>query len=393
MEKTPRIEYFFSSSDGDIALQEQDFSRQFMVSMEESLASITFGDYLKAVGRFISHNAFSRIRSLLTEERKKHELITAITIEKVKIRSEKHGAFYHIASAEVFNSEGPLLKLAVVSACTENTRLLLHNEFYLLKDLEENRGTKKLPAQYFLDCHVVISKRPEVVFSISLSEWFEDFFEWHFSFDSVSGIDRVVVWDTRKGNFFINDFQARELFRKIAYILTMHYDFESGHQIYMWHHAAGDFIVRCDNNNVDVKLITVRKYGNYLKFIELPNENAAESLIYFFLDLTVRMRADRRDGVGEPIVAGKMFLESVLEGFFDAIKERNDKNPGCSPFEPSDFIKFMAALEPSELSLLFTPLFNLYEEEGDVNMPFLRSGFSEHIRELHEVLSGWGTSI
>lgn len=240
---------------------------------------------------------------------------------------------------------------------------------------------------------MVISKRPEVVFSISLSEWFEDFFEWHFSFDSVSGRDRVVVWDTRKGNFFINDFQARELFRKIAYILTMHYDFESGHQIYMWHHAAGDFIVRCDNNNVDVKLITVRKYGNYLKFIELPNENAAESLIYFFLDLTVRMRADRRDGVGEPIVADKMFLESVLEGFFDAIKERNDKNPGCSPFEPSDFIKFMAALEPSELSLLFTPLFNLYEEEGDVNMPFLRSGFSEHIRELHEVLSGWGTSI
>jgi len=70
-----------------------------------------------------------------------------------------------------------------------------------------------------------------------------------------------------------------------------------------WHHAAG---ISCKEHwgVVDVRLTTARGYEPLVIFIEDQDINPVMALLYFFLDLTVRMRLDRWEGVGEIVWAG-----------------------------------------------------------------------------------------
>jgi hypothetical protein len=76
-------------------------------------------------------------------------------------------------------------------------------------------------------------------------------------------------------------------------------------QIFPWHHAAGDFVIRVDGEKTSVKMITVRDYVPMAGIETEPDSEQAilDALVIFFIHLSVRMRLDRLDGVNEVVWA------------------------------------------------------------------------------------------
>ena len=119
--------------------------------------------------------------------------------------------------------------------------------------------------------------------------------------------------------------QSADFYRQAAGILTYYYNVESFEQILSWHHGAGDFVVNIDNGDLDVKLVSARGYAplftnsTHLKNGENDVELILQALLIFFLNLTVRMRLDRYDGVGDIVWADGPAVQSTLAGFFDGL--------------------------------------------------------------------------
>ena len=93
-----------------------------------------------------------------------------------------------------------------------------------------------------------------------LGEWFEGYNEFHISLDPADEKHKIIVWDHEHGNYFLSTDQTKALYRQAAKILTCYYNVETFEQISSWHHAAGDFVLKCQNDEIDLKLITVRQY-------------------------------------------------------------------------------------------------------------------------------------
>jgi hypothetical protein len=197
---------------------------------------------------------------------------------------------------------------------------------------------------------------------------------------------RIVVWDTVNGAFFLDPSLEYELFRQIAWLHTTCYDPETGRQICLWHHSAGDFILKCEGERVSVKLTTIRKYDRQFPFIEDVREERVTALVCFFLDLTVRMRLDRLDGTGRAIIADGRFLAPVIRGFFDALVQMEKGRQGRLPLSPGELAAFLRGLSLQELAALFSTLEPVYMEEEEINMPFAGEGLAGHVKELHEAL-------
>lgn len=91
-------------------------------------------------------------------------------------------------------------------------------------------------------------------------------------------------------------------------------------QIFPWHHAAGDFVVRFRDPGLDVRLVTVRDFRPMFDAgaTEAPRW-FLEALLLFFLNLTIRMRLDRLDGVGDLVWADQWVLLAAIEGFFQGL--------------------------------------------------------------------------
>ena len=76
---------------------------------------------------------------------------------------------------------------------------------------------------------------------------------------------------------------------------------------------------------LDVKLITVRRYAPFLKNLtRIKNstndiELILQALLIFFLNLSIRMRLDRLDGVGDVVWADKLAVHSTLAGFIKGL--------------------------------------------------------------------------
>ncbi|MCD6214526.1 MAG: hypothetical protein J7J46_06080, partial [Candidatus Desulfofervidus sp.] len=97
-------------------------------------------------------------------------------------------------------------------------------------------------------------------------------------------------------------------------------------QIYPWHHAAGDFVANIKHNKIAVKLTTVRGYEPIVGFIKDNNINPIFALIQFFLILSLKMRLDKFDGIGEIGWLGNFCVKATVEGFFEALKNKRKRN-------------------------------------------------------------------
>ncbi|MGW8186753.1 MAG: hypothetical protein ACWGNK_05790, partial [Desulfobacterales bacterium] len=129
------------------------------------------------------------------------------------------------------------------------------------------------------------------------------------------------------------------------------YDLETFEQIFSWHNAAGDFIVKTDGGQIDLRLITVRKYAPLFADASGDVDTIVQAMLIFWLNLSIRIRLDRLDGVGEFGWADDDMLDAALTGFFDglALQVRFGRIPADLP---DLFAGYLKTVSPNESDTL-----------------------------------------
>ena len=375
------VEYLFSSPEGDLAADEVTLARPFLLSPSESHPFLCLRDYFNAIRHFVLRQRDQLAMRLLGEGSGASP--GSEEIERVIIRSEKHGALYHIASVEVF-SAGSRAKFAVSTAISENSQKWLALEFETLTLLNDTYYLPYLPQVYFLDTLKWETPGGVETLAFMLSEWFEDYHEWHLS-GSDSGETCAIIWDLQRGYRRAEEKEIYEIYLQASRILTLYYGVKSSHLIYPWQHAAGDFVVKSANGVIDVRLTTARQYGPLVIFLEERDTNPLMALLYFFLDLTLRMRVDRWEGVGRVVWAEDLCVGATVEGFFQALRVMEEEGR-YDMGRVDDLSSLLKTFRHEEIRRLCIHLFEFYRKEGGEMLSVIEKQLEDHCRSLCDVI-------
>jgi len=376
-------DYLFSSPNGDIHLSREDLAKPFLIGPSEPHPFMTLRDYFQAIETFLLRDNAGCMDRILEKTGLGGHGWTKI--RRIRIRSEKHGAIYHIASLEIFLDDGAI-KLAVSVAASDHAARFLARETKTLKTLCESRNLPYLPRVYEKGEIVCRSPgRPSQTLALLLSEWFEGWHEWHFSGHEASKRRRIAIWDLEKGRRYANRKEAFEIFRQSARILTLYYDPKTFRQIYPWRHAAGDFIVKTGDDGVHMRLTTARDYRSIMGFLSEETVNPLIAMAYFFLNLTIWMRLDRLDGVGDVIWAPDFTVQAVTRGFFEGLRIMSEE-AALSFDEVKRLTSLLQSLQQGELERLFMPLAAYYEEGSPTEWRVIRTHLNSHIHCLHHII-------
>jgi hypothetical protein len=374
------IQYLFSSPEGDITLGPEDLKRAFLITPSQAHPFLTLGDYFNSIKTFIlMDQARQSVFSSGVGSKTKADLDD---IRKILIRSEKHGVLYHLASVEIF-LKAQRLKLAVSIAVSKDGRQWLGRECGILNLLNTSFNLPYLPKTFYNGEVTCQSGERQETIMMLLAEWFEDYHEWHLTIDQRDNMQKICIWDHKNGNRYASTEEAFEIIRQAAMILTLYYDMNNYCQIYPWHHAAGDFIVGNTDGAVDIRLTTARGYRSLMDYFSEDIVNPAIAIIYFFLNMTVRMRLDRLDGVRDAAWAGDFSVEAVTRGFFDALKIIEEKGRYL-PGRVEDLLSLLKSFKEEELGALFQSLSCLYQEDNPADYSLINTNLKRHINLLHQ---------
>jgi hypothetical protein len=170
-----------------------------------------------------------------------------------------------------------------------------------------------------------------------------------------------------------------DVYHQVAYLLTRAYDPDSTRQIYPWHHAAGDFVMRVSDASVALRLITVRQYAPTLDGGdgELDDEARLMALLVFFLNLTLRNRIDRLDGTGDMAWAGSGAVAATVRGAIEAL-------PIAIKSKFTDFLISYDVSELMDVLQVVADRYTLMPMEKDL----VRAHLASHGEQLVEALQG-----
>lgn len=346
--------------------------------------SLRYGPYLAALAEFLTRDAGAPLRSALAVC--PGRAVPSEAIEKLDITSVKHGAFYHVACARV-RVAGADFSFAVNAAVRPEQQAILENEYHLLEELLRTTGLPYLPRPCLLGETIYRDRQnPSLGLRLSVLEWFEDFHEFHLSMRDADTPPEVKVWTPADSNLFLDAGRTELLYGNAAAILTAYFDMKTYKQVYPWHHAAGDFVVRLSGTELDVRLIAARDYRCLASFGSGP-EDRWIPIIHFFLNLTLRMRLDRLDGTGEPAWADAAILNGVIGGFLRAWEEKVKEVPGVP--SAGEIIEVLRSFDREEwlaLGSVVIPQGMIERRE----IPFLEKHLAAHASELASTLSGGG---
>ena len=316
----------------------------------EGESELRYGPYLGAVHYLLLRNNCRKILEALAH--RLGRLVTLAEVDGIEIRTEKHGAFYHVARADVSVS-GLIVSFAVNVAVSDTARAQLERDFNFLRSLTNQYNYKFLPQAYFKGAGIYREPgKPRRWLHMFVAEWFRDYHEFHLHRDQADGSSRMLLWDLGLGSRYLSERQCVNLYRLGAKILTFYYNWNNFKQIYPWHHAAGDFVLREKGDTVDLRLVTVRDYTAVVDFTTGKKAGKLFALILFFLHLTIQMRIDRLDGVGDVVWAEDYCLEGTVAGFFEGLTSGATKvRKGIPP--AAEILDILRTFENEEwLSLL-----------------------------------------
>ena len=316
----------------------------------EGESELRYGPYLGAVHYLLLRNNCRKILEALAH--RLGRLVTLAEVDGIEIRTEKHGAFYHVARADVSVS-GLIVSFAVNVAVSDTARAQLERDFNFLRSLTNQYNYKFLPQAYFKGAGIYREPgKPRRWLHMFVAEWFRDYHEFHLHRDQADGSSRMLLWDLGLGSRYLSERQCVNLYRLGAKILTLYYNWNNFKQIYPWHHAAGDFVLRTKGDTVDLRLVTVRDYTAVVDFTTGKKAGKLFALILFFLHLTIQMRIDRLDGVGDVVWAEDYCLEGTVAGFFEGLTSGATKvRKGIPP--AAEILDILRTFENEEwLSLL-----------------------------------------
>jgi hypothetical protein len=340
---------------------------------------LSFGQYFQAIRDVISRD---RYRFLVgAAARQLARSVSLADIKEILIYGEKHGSDYHPARMEATVHSATAV-FAMNVAVTARGKARLWHEYKVLGHLNNKYPYGFLPRTYFQAEALCGAGPGENNMPMFLADWFKGYHEFHLIIDEEDHFQKLVVWDTEKGHFCLSPFQAREVYRQAARIMTLYYDMKTFKQIFPWHHAAGDFVLRAREDVLDVKLVAARQYASMLE--PQTEISVHEALLFFLLNLSIRMRLDRLDGVGAVAWAGNDCLCGVLEGFVEGLRIKESQGMTKTGFTDR-FIQHLQSLCNEDLLDRCQALIGACDPSAP-DMSVIRSHLERHVQEVHMAL-------
>ena len=341
---------------------------------------VSHAAYFRAVQTFLEANSLEVITRAVSRQLNRD--VKAADVEEIRIRLEKHGEFYHPCRIETDVYEQQLSFVLNV-AISETGRRFIEAEFHLLNRLNTEQPLQYLPQAYGFGRTVSNGKN----FAMFLGQWFDGYHEFHISIDPSDKTPKIMVWDDARGRFFLSAEQTKILYARVSRILTGYYNLTSFEQIFSWHHAAGDFIVKIENEKLELRLVTVRRYAAIFKN-QQKAQNASgdpqrilQALLIFFLSLSIRMRLDRLDGIGEMVWSDSIAVEPTLIGFLEALSIKPDIS--SLPDSPlACFIAYLASCTEGDLIDLTATIVNRFNPQMP-GLVVVQKNISSHVKALH----------
>lgn len=340
---------------------------------------LSYGQYFSAIRDIISRDTYGPLVDAAA--RQLAEDISLSDIEQILIYAEKHGSDYHPARIEVSVNDACAAFVMNV-AVTARGKDRLCREFDVLKHLNDKYDFSFLPQTYFQGEAFCSAGRDGGSILMFLADWFKGYHEFHLSIDENHGLQKLVVWDAVKGHQCLPPSQARQVYSQAAKMMTLYYDIETFEQIFPWHHAAGDFVVKTQDKSLDVRLVTARQYAPMLGSSE--GVSVHEALLFFLLNLSVRMRLDRLDGVGAVAWADDDCVEATVGGLVEGLWTREQQGVIDGNFVEG-FLRFCRSLAKNDLSDGCHALIDACDPSAP-DIPVIRSRLESHVRKLHTAL-------
>lgn len=350
----PGITCLVASPEGDLPMTPETMN----IALDGCDQGTTYGEYFATIIRMLARDDRA-VPGMLARS-----LDRTTPPDRLVIRAEKHGALYHPASLELVwsqEAEGKAEsdyrpRFAVLTAISPRGRDALRREALALKSLGQT------PGGTFLARPLALQDEEAVTFLIA--PWFSGFHEFH-----VAGGGGFSLWDHDQGIRRLGAKQTEVIFFQAGRILTLCLDPTTGACVHPWSHAAGDFIVDWDGNDVQVRLTTARGYAPLIE-----TENPLSALLAFVLDLALRMRLDRVEGVGEWVWLDQKLLHAALRGFYVGVVEHG-QNAGAL----HDLAGLLPSFSAEELLAGHEPLLDLFSRaELQTILPRLEA----HCQEL-----------
>ncbi len=373
----PKIKYLSQSPHGYVLVDEATCQSPMRLTRCEASPAhgpaLSYGQYFRGITDVISKDGYAPL--VEATGRQVVRDISLTDIEEILIYAEKHGSDYHPARIEVMVGDvcaGFVMNVAV----TARGKARLCREFEVLEYLNGKYDFPFLPRTHFQGEAVL----PSML--MFLADWFEGYHEFHLSVDKRDGSRKLVLWDTEKNHCHLSRPQAWQIYSQAAKILTLYYDLETFEQIFPWHHAAGDFVVKTQEKSLDVRLVTARQYAPMLDRSE--GVSVPEALLFFLLNLSVRMRLDRLDGVGAVAWADDECVDATLEGFAEGLRIKQSKGFVDAGFV-NGFLQYGRSLAKEDLSYRFHALIDACDQAAP-DVPVIRCHLERHISKFHLAL-------
>jgi hypothetical protein len=387
MSNGPRFKYFLSNQKNPVRKD----SRIWTIPLPKNRhnhpddfgINVSHGDYFTAARYFLELDRSEIITRAVSQHM--HREVTCQEIEEIRIFLEKHGEFYHPARIETILHDTAIAFVLNV-AISNPGKNFIQREYRLLKQLNENFPFSFLPKVFGHGCVSVTGHE----IGMFLGEWFLGYNEFHISLDPADEKYKIAVWDDEHGNYFLTDDQTTDLYRNAARILTSYYNVKTFEHIFSWHHAAGDFVLKCENNRIDLKLITVRQYRPLFENNgEYKNENSdaeriLEALLVFFLNLSIRMRLDRLDGVGEIVWSDNFAIKGTLKGFFEGLMLKSQISSFIKSLV-SSFRQHLVSCSRAELFDLNRSIVQAYHPQAP-EVPVIKQHLTQHVVDLYHAI-------
>jgi len=345
-------------------------------------APVSYKDYFQAARIFLERNKYADLTQAAAIRLER--TVRPEEIRAVRVSLEKHGQFYHPSRVDV---SGPEFSVAFVLnvAISTTGKAWIETEYHTIKRLNKDFAGDYLPEVYAYG--EVPLKGNGYSIPMFLGEWFEGFNEFHLSCDPETGQNRIVAWDYKRGDFFLSSAQAINLFRQAAKILTFYYNPETFEQIFSWHHAAGDFVLKQEKDRMNVRLITARQYLKLFKDSKAAKKKATfalKALLIFFLQLSIRMRLDRRDGTGPVVWLGQEALIGTVSGFFEALAQKPPLAKLPVPITDG-FKAALYSLTEKELLGLLSDIAATYSPASP-DIPTVQAHLAQHAADLYRTI-------
>ncbi len=350
-----KVKFMFSSSEGNIELDKDVLNLPFKLSLTKQHKWMRLKDYFELICSFVQ------------------DRFCLDNLNELYIISEKHGSCYNVASAWLISPE-KIQKYAILVAIGDKGDSLAQ-EYFLLNKLGQIRksSNKYLPRCYYLEQKRINGETVH----LAILEWFDRYYEWH-----ILENGNISVWDTEEGYYTLKKSLQPFVYQKCAYILTYLFDPFSLSQVYPWHHSAGDFVLKVYKDDVDVKLTTVRSYAPVLK-LDMPREvSIVISLVYFFLNMSIKMRLDKKDGIKKVLLAPENVVIPVLKGFTLALQELVSEGH-LKQNQREQILNVLYSLNKDELKKLFYSMLNFYTQEDPLDLPVILANTENHINSLY----------